>query len=79
MNLVTNWVEVLKKSYAVWVGQLIGWATAYQIWLSSLSPVDQETLRAAVQIHWIPIAVAFIAIFGIPTARVTYQSNLPSK
>jgi hypothetical protein len=76
MHLLDNWWSVVKGSYSVWLGQLIGWASAYQVWLSSLSPEDQVTLHAAGQIHWIPIAIAFLGIFGISAARAISQPSL---
>lgn len=79
MKLLDNWFAIIKGSYAVWLGQLIGWASAYQAWLMSLSAEDQVQLHAAVQIHWIPIVIAFLGIFGISAARAVSQPNLPSK
>lgn len=77
MNLIANAWGVIVRSYAVWLGQLIGWASAYQIWLTSLSPEDQVSLHAVGQIHWIPYGIAFLGIFGISAARAISQPNLP--
>ncbi len=79
MQLIENWWAVVKGSYAVWLGQLIGWASAYQAWLTSLSPEDQVTLHAVGQIHWIPYIIAFLGIFGIAGARAVSQPNLTNK
>ena len=79
MELIDNAWTVVRKSYAVWLGQFMGWFSGYLAFLASLSPVDQETLHAAAQLHWGPILIAFLGIVGIPAARATYQPNLPNK
>lgn len=77
MNFIENAWATIKGSYSVWLSQVIGWASAYVAFLMSLSEADQVTLHAAPQIHWIPLAIAFLGIFGGPFARALKQNNLP--
>lgn len=78
MNFIANaWATIL-RSYSVWLTQVLGWAMAYVAFLMSLSEADQATLHAAPQIHWIPIVLAFLGIFGGPFVRAVKQPNLPN-
>jgi hypothetical protein len=76
MQLIENWWPTVKGSYTVWLGQFIGIVSAYHAWLLSLSPEDQLTLHAGPQIHWIPLVISFLGIFGIGAARAVSQPKL---
>jgi hypothetical protein len=78
VNFINNAWATIIRSYSVWLAQVLGWATAYVVFLQSLSPEDQVTLHAAGQIHWIPIGLAFLGIFGGPFVRALKQPNLPN-
>lgn len=78
MNFIENAWATIIRSYSVWLLQLIGWSQAYVVFLQSLSPADQITLHAEPQTHWIPIALAFLGIFGGPFVRALKQPNLPN-
>jgi hypothetical protein len=79
MNFIENAWATIVRSYSVWLAQILGWATAYVVFLQGLSPEDQVTLHAEPQIHWIPIVLAFLGIFGGPFVRALKQPSIPSK
>lgn len=79
MMFIENAWRTILGSYTLWLGQIIGWASAYQVFLQALSPADQLTLHAAGQIHWIPIVIAFLGVFGIGFARSIKQPTLGGK
>lgn len=79
MKFITDAWATIIRSYSVWLTQILGWAMAYVAFLMSLSEADQVTLHAAPQIHWIPIVLAFLGIFGGPFVRAVKQNNLPSQ
>lgn len=73
---IENAMSVILRSYSQWLTQFMGWAIGYVAWLLSLSPADQATLHAEAQIHWIPIGLSFLGIFGGPFARALKQNSL---
>lgn len=81
MNFINNAWEVVKGSYAVWVGQIMGWIGGYMALLSSnlLSDADKINWHVAGQLHYLPIAIAFLGIFGVGVARAVYQPKLGDK
>jgi hypothetical protein len=73
--------ETIRKSYVVWLGQLLGWLGAYMGVISSdlLSEADKVTFHVAAQLHYIPIVIALFGIFGIAAARAIKQPNIPTQ
>jgi predicted permease len=79
MNFIENAWATVVRSYAVWLGQIIGWIGGYMALIGSdmLSEQDKLNWHVAAQLHYIPILIAFLGIFGIGVARAVSQPSLP--
>ena len=81
MNFIENAWETVRKSYAVWLGWLVGFLGSWMAFIASdlFSEQDKINFHVAAQLHYIPILIGFIGLFGIGVARAVKQQNLPLK
>ena len=78
MNFVNNWFEVGVKSASTWLTWFVTFLGSYMGIIASdlLSEADKIAFHVEAQLHYIPIALAFIGILGGPVARGVQQKSV---